>query len=100
MKKITVALLALISVVAACPTDENPPAGTAGWDYCAWDVYCNTNNDCKKDPSCLNMAINRNPEYIACGPNIFESHTCWAWTVSLFQTPLPMSSDPLAAKAV
>ncbi|PGH32039.1 hypothetical protein GX50_05164 [[Emmonsia] crescens] len=79
MKITVVALLGLVSVAAAWGTKKTPKNGEAGWDYCGEYTTCGSEADCQMDPDCRARTLYGDPDYIGCGVDIFQPHTCWAW---------------------
>ncbi|PGH31676.1 hypothetical protein GX50_05516 [[Emmonsia] crescens] len=77
MKITTVALLGLVSVVAAWGTKKTP-SEVATWDYCGLDYACYSDADCQMDPLCRERALDGDPDYIGCGV-FLQPHTCWTW---------------------
>ncbi|KLJ07725.1 hypothetical protein EMPG_16800 [Blastomyces silverae] len=80
MKVTPVALLALLGVAAAGPTKKNPGIyDGAGWDYCATETTCYTDRDCQVMDDCLSKVWKGDVDFIACGVDFVEPHTCWEW---------------------
>ncbi|KAG5301379.1 hypothetical protein I7I48_01366 [Histoplasma ohiense] len=84
MLKVTTVLLIFISMAAALAphyhSEKYPKNGEAGWDYCATEVWCETNEDCKVYEDCIENALHHDTGYIGCGVSILEYYSCWTWT--------------------
>ncbi|KKZ63591.1 hypothetical protein EMCG_02128 [[Emmonsia] crescens] len=80
MKITTVALLGLVSFALA---KTKTPTEDAAWDYCGLNYACYSDEECQYDPLCRERALDGDPEYIGCGPDIFDPHTCWTWVKPL-----------------
>ncbi|EEH35728.2 hypothetical protein PAAG_00051 [Paracoccidioides lutzii Pb01] len=79
MKLVLVLVLSVIAGAMGATIGDKPPEELV-WAICGLPEGCNDDVDCTFLMECKDIAYRHDRRLIHCGVDIFQPHTCWAWT--------------------